>query len=118
MVSSYLMAYQTTTNPEWKQTWTERIQSLVKEHLPSGSGVDSGTRFNWEQSTPDKLVFNFEFHHMNQSGCYDGWTKHKAIVTPSLALGFEVKITGPNRNQIKEYLHEIFYFALKTEVAI
>lgn len=103
-------------NQEWLGKHTARILEIVKAHMPSGSGVDSGTKIDLDASTGEKLVFTFSYHHMNDNGMYDGWTEHKAIVTPSLAHGFSLNITGRNRNQIKEYLHEVFSFAVSAQL--
>lgn len=92
------------------------IRDLVKNFMPSGSGIDCGTKLVLEKSNSERLVFAFSFHHMNDCGMYDGWTEHKAIVTPSLAFGYNLKITGRDRNQIKEYFAEVFDFALNTQV--
>ena len=101
-------------NSEWLAKHRDRIRTLVREHMPSGSGIDTGTTLD-DRSTPDRLVFVFSFHHMNEHGSYDGWTEHTAIVTPSLAFGLDVRITGRNRNQIKDYLHETYDLALRAE---
>lgn len=85
-----------------------KIETMVRNYLPSGSGFDSGTKFNWQESNENKLVFNTAFHHMNEGGYYSGWTEHKVIVTPNLMFGFNIKITGRNRNDIKEYIHSCF----------
>ena len=53
---------------------------------------------------------------MNDAGSYDGWTDHVITVRPSLAFGFELKISGPNRNDIKEYIHDTFDTALSAEI--
>lgn len=53
---------------------------------------------------------------MNENGMYDGWTEHKAIIKPSLVFGLDLKITGRDRNGIKEYLHDTFMQALTDEV--
>jgi hypothetical protein len=84
--------------------------------MPSGSGVDIGTKLDLGESTSDKLVFSASFHHMDEHGGYDGWTDHKIIVTPSLQFGFNLKITGRDRNQIKDYLSDIFHTALTSHV--
>lgn len=97
-----------TGNHEWQGKHEERILALVKETAPSGSGIDCGTKIDIDVSQPEKLVFTFSYHHMNDYGMYDGWTEHKAIVTPSLQFGFNLTITGKDRNGIKEYLHEVF----------
>lgn len=40
-------------NKEWAAKHKDRAEALVKEHMPSGSGFDSGTTLNWEASNPD-----------------------------------------------------------------
>ncbi len=102
-------------NQEWLGNHNQKILELVKEFMPSGSGIDSGTEMDLDASNPDKLVFTFGYHHMNEGGYYDGWTFHKAIVRPSLMSGFNLTITGKDRNQIKEYLHETYSQALETD---
>lgn len=105
-------------NSEWLGKHEDTLLYLVKNHMPSGSGVDSGTKFDVDAClrNPERLVFTFGYHHMNESGMYDGWTHHKAIVTPSLQFGFKLRITGPDRNGIKEYLHDLFSTALDQEI--
>jgi hypothetical protein len=100
---------------KWEEIHESRILDLVKERLPSGSGFNSGTRFDFDTSTPEKLVFVTSFHHMNEAGYYDGWTEHKVIVTPSLAHGFTLKVSGRDRNQIKDYIGEVFNHALRSD---
>lgn len=98
--------------------WT-RVQSdaedsldyILRNYLPSGSGIDNGTKLN-EASRSTRLIFDFGFHHMDEWGFYDGWTEHSAIVTPSLEREFDLRITGRNRNEIKDSLHETFDVAL------
>ena len=103
-------------NSEWHDRHTERIEELVRNHMPSGSGIDSGTHLDLDKSSEDRLVFRFGYHHMNDCGIYDGWTEHKAIVIPSLQFGFHLNITGRDRNDIKDYLHDVFSAALSEEV--
>lgn len=103
-------------NEEWLNNHTERLEYLTKNFMPSGSGIDIGTTLDLDESTTEKLVFIFSYHHMNDGGYYDGWTEHKLIVTPSLAYGFNLRITGKDRNQVKDYLYETYRFALQTEV--
>lgn len=84
--------------------------------MPSGSGIDCGTRLDIAASTPEKLVFKTAYHHMNSGGFYDGWTQHRIIVKPSLGFGLRISISGPDRNDVKDYLHECFDQALRAEV--
>lgn len=39
-------------------------------------------------------------------------TFHRVIVTPSLVSEIHLRITGPNRNDIKDYLAELYQSAL------
>lgn len=102
-------------NTEWVERHAERIARVVSEYLPSGSGFDSGTTLDLDVSKPDRLVFRTAFHHMNEGGYYDGWTDHNVIVTPSLAFGFNLRITGRDRNEIKDYIAETFRYVLDAE---
>ena len=104
-------------NQEWLVRHRENIDQIVRDLMPSGSGVDTGTAMWIEESTPNKLVFHFSFHHMDDMGGYDGWTEHTLTVKPDLAFGFALSISGPDRNDIKDYLHELFHYALSQELA-
>lgn len=105
-----------TCNETWRELHETAIKSLVENHMPSGSGIDSGTEFDFDNSKPQKLVFTFSYHHMDEGGMYDGWTEHKLILTPSLVGNFDMKIIGPNRNDCKEYFYQVFDYALRLEV--
>lgn len=102
---------------EWSKRHEDRILAIVKEHLPSGSGFDSGTNFDFDKSKPEKLVFNTHFHHMDTIGYYNGWTEHSVIVTPAFH-GFNLRVTGKNTNDIKEYIGYVFYNALSEDCEI
>ena len=103
-----------TGNAEWLSKHTAALIELAKD-LPSGSGIDRGTKIDLEASSQNRLVLTLGYHHMNNVGIYDGWTEHKIIVTPDLLFGFNLRITGRDRNQIKEYLHDVYSQALNTE---
>lgn len=92
----------------------ENLDRLLK-HLPSGSGIDSGTKLDWDRSSEKRVIFTLGFHHMDEHGFYAGWTEHTAIVTPSFD-GFDLKITGKDRNQVKEYLYDTYYHALRQPI--
>ena len=111
-------AYQTCkrTGNEHADMHEERILSIVKEHLPSGSGFDNGTKIDLDASKDDKLVLQANFHHMNEHGYYDGWTEHQVIVTPSLAFGLAIKVTGRNKRDIKDYISDTYYKVLRDEI--
>ncbi len=101
-------------NHEWQGKHENIILDIVSECLPSGSGFDNGTQFDFNASQADRLVFQTAFHHMNDNGMYDGWTQHEVIVWPSLAHHFRVEVRGKNRNDIKEHIRGCFAEALAT----
>jgi hypothetical protein len=108
---------QSSISAESAASYKERVEYLVNEELPSGSGFDCGTKINIEASNKDKLVFFTEYHHM-QNGMYTKWTAHRVIVTSSLAYGMELKVTGVNHNDIKPYIHDTFSHDLAKNVEI
>lgn len=87
----------------------------VMESAPSGSGFDAGTTIELHLCDGNKLVFKTSFHHMNTHGYYDGWTDHYVTVRPDMMSGIQLTITGKDRNQIKDYIHEVFYNWLTEE---
>lgn len=101
-------------HPDWDEDLIVQLEAM----LPRGSGVDSGTKIVCgSKPTPNKFTLEFAYHHMNENGFYDGWTHHKCVVVPSFGCGgFDFRITGPNRRQIKEYLEQLFYDALSAPV--
>ena len=100
-------------NTEWQQVWEELLEQC-EELLPSGSGFDAGTKI--EHASSSKIILQTSFHHMNEHGYYDGWTEHTITVIPDLMYGFDLRISGRNRNHIKEYIADVFYDALNQEV--
>lgn len=107
---------QSAINAQFADEFRDKIESLVKQHMPSGSGFDAGTRIDFNVSHAEKLVFTTSFHHMNETGYYDGWTEHTITVTPSLANHFNLRISGRNRNDIKDMIYEQFQYCLMTDV--
>jgi len=104
-----------TGNLEWRDKHQEEIDSICENHLPSGSGFDSGTTFDYDRSRPNRLVLNTSYHHMDD-GYYAGWTDHTVTVKASLASGFDLVIGGRDRNEIKDYIAETFQHFLSEEI--
>lgn len=101
------------TREGWQDYHRDAIQALVSEHMPSGSGFDAGTELELEESRPDRLCFKTSFHHMDgESGMYSGWTEHRVIAAPSFVFGLDLKVTGRDRNGIKDYIAETFQHVL------
>jgi hypothetical protein len=91
----------------------EAVIANIMSNAPSGSGIDCGTKLLKDECritrlNVARLVFQADFHHMDTDGYYDGWSEHKVTVTPSFD-GIDISISGRNRNNIKEYLHDTFY---------
>ena len=104
-------------NREWFDKWSDRLEELEKE-LPSGSGFDSGTQIDLDRSTGERLVLHTSYHHMNDGGYYDGWTEHTITVKGSLLDGFDFRVSGRNRSDIKGYIDEMFAQTLRELVSL
>jgi hypothetical protein len=104
-----------TGNTEWESRHETAILELVRDYLPSGAGIDGGVEIDLTASNGARLVFTFSYHHMNDAGYYDGWTHHRLTVTPAFT-GINMRISGPNRNEVKDYLADTFDIALQQEV--
>lgn len=114
-IASAFRAYQNclaSGDNEWAAKHTATIDGLVRNELPSGSGIDTKVEFDWDKSTPEKLIFRAEWHSMNDAGYYTGYHPFAVIVRPSLAFGFVVNVTGANNADTREYLAETFQYAL------
>lgn len=107
-----------TGNTEWYNRHSEELEKVLKNALPQGSGFDSGCELLDELCNENKLVFSADFHHMTEHGYYDGWSEHKVIATPSFIGGFTLRITGKNRNGIKEYIADVFHEILDKDVDV
>src|SRR5262245_39776122 len=103
-------------NTEWRDRHAQRIEDFC-DSLPSGSGFDDGIKFLRGFSQAEKLVFQADFHHMNEGGYYDGWSHHTVTITPSLEFGFAIKVSGRDRNQIKEYIAETLEIWASEEIS-
>src|SRR5215467_7223342 len=66
-------------NAEWLDRWQARIEYITENFMPSGSGFDRGTKFDFDSSHAERLVFDTNFHHMDEHGYYTGWTRHAVI---------------------------------------
>ena len=100
---------------DWEKKHEDYVIGLVSDYMPRGLGFDVGTQLNWSRSSDKKLVFDTEYHHMNDNGMYDGWTEHTVIVKPSFD-GIDLRITGRDRDGFKDYAANVFYEALNQDV--
>lgn len=111
-VSDWAERAENNLNAQWGDIARDRLDQLVNL-LPSGSGIDSGTKLI--SASASRIVLECSFHHMNEDGYYDGWTQHRITVRPTFD-GMELSISGRNRNDIKEYLHEVYALALSEKI--
>lgn len=81
----------------------DEIERCVAAFMLSGSGFDAGTTFLFDKATESKLIFGVEYHHMNDSGMYDGWTTH-VVTIESTFTSPNIKVSGRDRNGIKDYI--------------
>jgi hypothetical protein len=124
-IANLIVAYKNSVasgNAEWRDRHMNAIEEIAREKLPSGSGIDGGTKIDVKASNvgtvhkgPEKIVLTAGYHHMDENGFYSGWTNHTITVSPSFD-GLDIKISGPNKNDVKEYLGEVYYEALTQTV--
>ena len=99
-------------NSEWLAKHRGNLVRVCR-FLPSGSGIDNGTKLVEISTSPERIKLTCGFHHMDEHGGYDGWTEHAVYVTPSFS-GINVRVTGSNnRNDINDYLHDVFSHTLE-----
>lgn len=106
-----------TVNEDFMQICDDQLTKLEKL-LPHGSGIDCGCKIDREKSGSKKVVITFDFHHMNNAGYYDGWSSYRLTVTPVLWGDFYIKITGQNKNYIKDYLYDLFDSVLSEQIEL
>src|SRR5690242_28193 len=70
-------------NSEWLDHWTGQLEQYARNELPSGSGIDSGTKIDLDASNDKIVVLTLGYHHMDENGYYDGWTDHTIRVRPA-----------------------------------
>jgi hypothetical protein len=109
-------------NCEWHKTVNERFIAQCEKNienaqniLPYGSGFDNGCKIDIKKSGSDRVVITTSFHHLNDS-YYTGWTEHTITVIPKLWGGFDLRISGKNQNDIKDYIHDVFSTELCVEI--
>ena len=78
-----LRVYAKAPLPEQRTAALDELMYIEKEILPSGSGIDSGTKIdlmNYDLNGHSYFRLRVSFHHMNDVGMYTRWTNHVIIV--------------------------------------
>ena len=105
-------------NSEWIDKHQQTLDELIAEHMPHGSGIDSGVVLT-DKSSGEYLSFTSSYHCMDENGYYDGWVDFRVIVTPSLLFDFNMKIVGKfgkYKESLPDYLFDLFHYALDKEI--
>ena len=91
-IANQVYQYHSTVTPQESDEMRHKyaLESIMKNHMPSGSGIDAGTKLLLEESTGEKLVFEVAYHHMNSTGFYCGWTTRNITVTYSMRTGLKL----------------------------
>jgi hypothetical protein len=95
--------------------------SLLQELLPNGNVIGL-QRHNLStvsciislKSTHKRIVIDTAYWHP----IIRQWTEHQVVITPSFEGEINIRITGKNEGDIKEYLWDIFREALMKEYAV
>ncbi len=100
-------------NGQWEDHWFEVITNIINNHLPNGSGFDSGCQIELEQQKHNKLIIHSSYHAMNEHGMYDGWYNFRVVIVPDFT-DFDFKVIGNFGKYAynKEYIEDTFYHCL------
>lgn len=103
-------------NDEWHKKHCETLDYIERNFLPRGAGFDNGCTLHYVGKSGSKIVIATSFHHMDNNGSYDGWTEHTITVTPDLASGFNLRISGRDKHDIKDFIAQVFQNTLDGDV--
>lgn len=106
---------------EWEKKHLAKLKKLCKEHMPSGSGIDTGVEFDEVNSHSEKLIFQSGYHPMDEWGGYIDWLLFELTVTPSLQFDFNLEFNlmeGDEEvwQEHEDYLYQLFEIHLASEV--
>src|SRR3990167_4042165 len=104
-------------NDTWYDRHEERIEFIIKNIFPHGSGIDGKTEIVLEKCNENRLIFSSGYHCMDQNGYYDNWVNFTIKVIADLSFGYRLQIVGNFKRywHVKDYLHELYTYALDQE---
>jgi hypothetical protein len=106
----------------WLGVHTDKLEGLVKNHMPSGSGIDSGVKIQLPRCNDKFLAFESSYHMMDENGSYCGWMDFLVHAHASLQSGIDVDVhqaigaDPADYDKHADYLSEVFQTALTAEV--
>ena len=86
---------------------------MLQKLLPIGNGIEKECVILLK-STEKRIVIDTAYWHYETSR----WTDHQIVITPSFEGEINIRVTGKNVDNIKEYLHEVFREALMKEYEV
>ncbi len=102
---------------KWITDCEEKLEKL-ETLLPSGSGIDSGTKINLEDSKPNMIILDSSYHVM-ADGYYTHWIDFEVIVLPSLSFPFMLDIDAAwddGNDDIQDHLYQTYEMNLSEEL--
>ncbi len=125
-LASTIDAYHTCVkagNETWEYNHHAVICQIANNHLPHGSGIDSGCEVDLQCSSGERIVITSSYHCMNENGMYDGWADFTVTVKASLVHTLDMTVKSANgcskqfaKYDLGDYLHDVFYTSLTEEV--
>ena len=106
---------------ENKEKWINKhIEKLdtYNNLLPSGSGINNGSYIDIDNIKNETITISSSYDTM-KNDMYDKTIVFKIIVKPSLFDNIDIKITPITelkKAYVDDYIHELFYNALKQEI--
>lgn len=78
--------------------------------LPSGSGIDCGSRIDRESYSETEFSIDADYHYMDDNGFYAGWFTFRITVTANLAWNYNVEceITSNDTDEDWEYIEDLY----------
>lgn len=103
-------------NLEWFERHTAALTEMIRDHLPSGAGIDSGCVLCLASCKRDRIVIDVPFHVMSETG-YVGWRTFKVVARPAFQ-SITIEVKGRDVNGVKDYLADLFHEALTRRIDI
>ena len=92
--------------------WEEFV--MLQKLLPIGNGIEKECVISLK-STKKRIVIDTAYWHPNDNYETGLWTDHQVVITPSFEGEINIRVTGKNVDNIKEYINEVFRKALMKE---